>query len=711
MQKCFWINGIQVDLSRNTINRDGEAFSLQPKVISVLKVLALHQGDVVSHDQLMDEVWHGTTVSPNTLQRCIAQLRKVFKDNSRAQQVIKTHSKLGYSLEVSVNWEGSTPSEVKFNDDPQSKPAPPGRFHYLILAMAAVILLILLVYYAAKDESSLNYRQSKMLTTSDEKEYFPDYSPDGHYLVFHRYLGACENHLWAKNLNTHQEYRLTQAPGIYANYSWSTDGNQIAFVGREACLQQSGQEESCWRLYTLDFAQALRGPIEPVQRLDCDTHFIGTPVWTVSGNILLLKQETDLSGGQGRLSLMVFDARTNQLKEFYRPKQGRLYDFTYSNKLNRFAVITKDQSQNHFVELLDGQGQLLERNQIKPLESHSLFQSYSASFHPNGEFLITNLENGLHQMSLGGELRRIETPDNLALSAPRYHPVEEKIIATSGVVDLDIAKIELAALTSRTGGLQDDRAEVGFNEVHLPFPSISRSTRKESQARFQPNGERIAFVSQRSGSEQLWIYHKGKSQQLSRFTSSSSIRGLEWSPDGQHIAVGRRDTIVLVDLNGNEIPLELDRPIKNLFQWTPENQLLVLASEKSSNQLLAINVETREKSQIAGVDVRFARQYKDGFLMMDVANRLWLFSQGEKREVDIPSTMLEGKPVLSGDGSLYGISHDARLWRFDLETQKIETITIVDENVWWLMDIKTGYLLAAQAISARKEIIELSPQK
>ncbi|MBB6523867.1 winged helix-turn-helix domain-containing protein [Pseudoteredinibacter isoporae] len=710
MQKCFWINGIQVDLSRNTINRDDGAFPLQPKVISVLKVLALHQGEVVSHDQLMDEVWRGATVSPNTLQRCIAQLRKVLKDNSRTQQVIKTHSKLGYSLEASVNWEDSIPSEIEFDGKSPFKSVSSGRFYYPAMALAAAMLLIWLVYGLAPGEPSLNFRQSKMLTTSDEKEYFPDYSPDGRYLVFHRYLGACENHLWAKDLKTHQEYRLTRTSGIYANYSWSTDGNQLAFIKREGCQQQSGQEASCWRLYTLDFAQALRGPLEPVQRLDCDTHLIDTPVWANNGNILLLKEEKAPSDEQGQLRLMVYDVRTTQLKEFYRPKQGRLYDFTYSNKLNRFAVITKGRSQSHFVELLDGQGQLLERSRITPLESHSRFQSYSASFHPNGEFLITNLENGLHQMSLGGELRKIETPYDLALSAPRFHPIEQKIVATSGVVDIDIAEIELAALASRTGSLQDDRTEVGFNEVHLPFPSISRSIRKESHARFQPNGERIAFVSQRSGSEQLWIYHKGESRQLSRFNQSSSIRGLEWSPDGQHIAVGIRDTIVLVDLNGNETPFVLNKPIRNLFQWASENQLLALAGEKSSNQLLTIDAETREISRITDVDVKFARQYKGGFLMMDVANRLWHLSKDERRAINVPFNMLGGNPVLSGDGSLYGISHDAQLWRFDLEAQQIEMIAAVDENVWWLMDVKEGYLLAAQAISARKEIVELSPQ-
>ena len=53
-------------------------------------------------------MWQDAIVTPNTLQRSIAQLRKVLEKNN-GTAVIKTHTKQGYSLECEVNW--SSPEE------------------------------------------------------------------------------------------------------------------------------------------------------------------------------------------------------------------------------------------------------------------------------------------------------------------------------------------------------------------------------------------------------------------------------------------------------------------------------------------------------------------------------------------------------------------------------------------------------------------------
>ena len=709
MQKRFWINETQVDTARNTLSRHGEEISLQPKMIAVLSILARHQGDVVSHNQLMDDVWPEAEVSPNTLQRCIAQLRKALGDDSRAQKIIKTHSKQGYSLEAQVSW--GNEHSLKNVAEPQStKPLYLQKEHSPFILSVAVMTLILLAYFMTSNDRSLKYQQVSMLTTSDEKEYFPNYSPDGRYLVFHRYIGACENHLWAKDLETQQEYPLTRTPGIYASHSWSADGNQLALIKQEKCLQLSGQNDSCWRLLTVDFAQALQQPIDPVERLGCDSHFISTVEWMNNGNILLLKEMPLKDTDTSEFRLMLYDVRTRQLNDFYRPKAGKLYDFTYSKKLNQLVVISKDQHLKHFIERLDAQGTLLERNQIETLSTDSVFQSYSASFHPSGEFLITNLQSGLHQMSLEGELFKIETPDNLALSAPRYHPSERKIVATSGVVDMDIARIELAAFTSHGGRGRVKPPLVGFNQVHLPFPSISRSTRTESHARFHPDGKTIAFVSQRGEGDQLWLYENGQSRQLSHFKQPSSIRSLTWSPDGMRVAIVSKDSVLIFDLDGKEMPLTLDRPIRRLFEWTAQNQLIVSASGKTSRELSLVDVNSGKVSELGYANAQFARQFQKGLLLMDAQSRLWVVDGEGKRQINIPSNMLASPPVLSDDKSLYGLSHEAQLWRFDLTTQKLEIIATIDENVWWLMDEGQGQILAAQAISARKEIVELSPR-
>lgn len=112
MDTPYWVADYLIDPSRNQVTRSQKTYVVQPKVLAVLNLLAKRAGQVVSHEELIDTVWPNTHVGPNTLQRCIAELRKMLGDDSKTQAIIKTHYKQGYSLEVSVK------------PDEQAKPEP-----------------------------------------------------------------------------------------------------------------------------------------------------------------------------------------------------------------------------------------------------------------------------------------------------------------------------------------------------------------------------------------------------------------------------------------------------------------------------------------------------------------------------------------------------------------------------------------------------------
>lgn len=63
----------------------------------------------------------------------------------------------------------------------------------------------------------------------------------------------------------------------------------------------------------------------------------------------------------------------------------------------------------------------------------------------------------------------------------------------------------------------------------------------ESQPAFSPDGRRIAFLSDRSGSENLWIANADGSspQQLTRDEDDRTFASPAWSPDGQYVYVAR----------------------------------------------------------------------------------------------------------------------------------------------------------------------------
>ena len=110
MAQQYWIGTFFIDLSRNQITQNEQSQTIAPKALEVLTYLAKNKGKVISHDELLDKVWQDTSVSPNTLQKSIAQLRKILGDDGKVQVYIKTHTKKGYSLECDVRWEASIDS-------------------------------------------------------------------------------------------------------------------------------------------------------------------------------------------------------------------------------------------------------------------------------------------------------------------------------------------------------------------------------------------------------------------------------------------------------------------------------------------------------------------------------------------------------------------------------------------------------------------------
>ena len=228
MPEQYWVGDFYVDLTRNQITQKAQSTTIPPKALAVLTCLAKNVNKVVSHDEILSTVWPDTVVTPNTLQRSIAQLRKALGENS--QSYIKTHAKQGYSLEVEVKWEDKTANLIntsanisaefdskEINSIPSTEPTttttkkPSLR---LVANFAGMMLIAFIGYKVFMQEPAikLNIAEFNSLTATDHKEYNGTYSPDGQYVVFQRYSDkVCRNNnLWAKDTKTQKEYQLTK---------------------------------------------------------------------------------------------------------------------------------------------------------------------------------------------------------------------------------------------------------------------------------------------------------------------------------------------------------------------------------------------------------------------------------------------------------------------------------------------------------------------
>jgi TolB-like protein/DNA-binding winged helix-turn-helix (wHTH) protein len=84
------------------ISRNGETARLEARTMRLLLCLAEHAGAVVSIDDLLNQVWAGVAVSPDSVYQAVASLRRLLGDDPREPTYIATVPRLGYRMVATV---------------------------------------------------------------------------------------------------------------------------------------------------------------------------------------------------------------------------------------------------------------------------------------------------------------------------------------------------------------------------------------------------------------------------------------------------------------------------------------------------------------------------------------------------------------------------------------------------------------------------------
>ena len=85
-----------VNADTGEIERNGRNQRLEPKVAAVLSLLLRRSGEVVSHDEIMEAVWHDRVVEPVAVARSITLIRQALGDDPKRARYIETVTRRGY---------------------------------------------------------------------------------------------------------------------------------------------------------------------------------------------------------------------------------------------------------------------------------------------------------------------------------------------------------------------------------------------------------------------------------------------------------------------------------------------------------------------------------------------------------------------------------------------------------------------------------------
>ena len=131
-----------VNPASGQISREGETARVEARTMRLLLCLAEHAGEVVSIDDLLNQVWSDVTVTQDSVYQAVASLRRLLGDDPKRPTYIATVPRLGYRMVATVApW---VDQRVDQRPDHSMALTNPGRAGFK-LAAGAVVSLALVV--------------------------------------------------------------------------------------------------------------------------------------------------------------------------------------------------------------------------------------------------------------------------------------------------------------------------------------------------------------------------------------------------------------------------------------------------------------------------------------------------------------------------------------------------------------------------------------
>lgn len=167
-----------------------------------------------------------------------------------------------------------------------------------------------------------------------------------------------------------------------------------------------------------------------------------------------------------------------------------------------------------------------------------------------------------------GAFFRLLTPTGADASEPDPAPAGERIVYTHYPHD-DLNRLDLKVLDLESGAAYSLTGAPG---------------QKDWNAKWSPDGEQIAFLSQRSGFDEVWLIRPDGSgrRQLTRL--GSDIGEFAWSPDGARLVCtvnrnGAYDLAIVAVASGELTYLREGRGYYSSPNWSPRGDFLTVEYE------------------------------------------------------------------------------------------------------------------------------------
>lgn len=552
------------------------------------------------------------------------------------------------------------------------------RLKYLALASVVCAIAGLHAWYFLRLPKAPNASPRLVpLTSYPGVAFAPTISPDGRQLAFVWDGGTGNYDVYLKLIGIGDPIRLTTNLAQNLHPAWSPNGQYLALlrnspVNRQVVIMPAlgGSERELTDLETSPGTWTTE-PNEADKRRG--------PVWSSDGKFLAVtdgdKEGSKEKRGDGIFLVKVSDGS----KRRFTAPPASYYDcspaFSPDGKFLAFVrYVTNSVTDLFIAHLPDGRIRRLtsDRREIEGASWTPDSRSIVFSSNRNGAFCLWRIR-------LSGD-----QPELIAAAAAN---------ATDPFVARDGKRIAYTDTFENTNVWRMPRN--GLNKTGLSAEPFISSSRRNDSAQYSPDGEEIAFVSDRSGSWQIWTCNRNGKNLVQLTSLGGSVTGSpRWSPDGEWLAFDSREEghsaiYLLPRLGGEPKRIEMNSYEESMPTWSRDGKWLYFTSNRGGGSQLWKRPVAGGLPQRLTTEVGFdAVESPDRQSVYYLSKRpgIWKVSTsgGESTVVPELSTVYPSRYSAVTDSGIYfvaGESAPRAIQFFSFFTRQIETLGNIQRNL------------------------------
>ena len=564
-ESSFMVDEWSVEPGLDRITGYSKSTYLRSQVMELLVYLAKHQGQVVSLEDLLNDLWEGKIVTDGTVYNCIAELRSALTVENDQPAHIETIPKKGYRLVATVSGLTGSPNTNDLIDTPDSifrKESPFKGAKFVISVVAITLLLFVGLVPMLKNWSENQIRSPQsdrfvrrytidlpLSMRAENYEFRPvSITSDGRRIVFHAVMNGKEQ-LFSRSLDSLNVVPIKGTENASLSLGLSPDGKWIAFV-----------DEGDGMLKKVPISGGI-----PVILCDPDAPILGLS-WGANQTIVYesnsyagLMQVSSLGGIPEKLT---FPAKDEFHKHPNFSPDGNSLFFTIGER----GMTTR---KSDLIAVLSMQSR----------KQNILLKGASPQVTANGN-LIYYRNYALWTVAFDAEQQQVNNHSVPIAEDVHYDQSAHYSISAEGtllyVLDKNLQPRNLVWV-DRDGKIDN----------------LALDRRAYSQPNISPDGEYIAVIVPSKNGTDLWMYSlkQGTSTRLT-FDESREASPV-WSPDGKYIyySSNRVDDLFRVTTEGSALIEQLTDSPKYQYgsSITSDGQQL-LYSERDSNLISGANL-------------------------------------------------------------------------------------------------------------------------